>query len=312
MSKRNQKKGAAKGSRITRKQILAAFGLEWVDTSLKILKFVFLFLLFVIVPAAAIVLYALQCRRSEGEWTDLKKFRYAHRGLHREGLPENSLAAFKDALDHGYGIELDLHLMKDGKIAVVHDSHLGRMCGADVLIEDMTAEDLPKLKLEFTEETVPLFEDVLKLFDGRPEPLIVELKAAKGNHRELAEKTMELLDRYKVRYVIESFDPRAVAWFRKNRPEILRGQLSCEMTRPGRDTGNNKFINLWLVEHLFTNFLTQPDFIAYDFNDRDIPELKICRKVYHVQEVSWTIRTPEDAEAAEKLGNLVIFENFGW
>ena len=302
-------KAARKKAQDRRKQLMAALGLEWVGPVLKILKFVLLFILFVAVPLAAIVLLALQCRRG-GDWSYMKQFRYAHRGLHRKGLPENSLAAFRDAIDHGYGVELDLHLLKDGNLAVVHDSRLGRMCGADAVIEDLTAEDLPNLKLDYTEETVPLFEDVLKLFDGRPEPMIVELKVANGNYDALSEKTMELLDRYDVHYVIESFDPRAVAWFRKHRPEVLRGQLSTAMTKP--EHGGSKKPGLMLVEHLLTNVIAQPDFIAYDFTERNIPELAICRKVFGVQEVSWTIRTPEDAEKAEKLGNLVIFENFGW
>ena len=310
MSKK--KKKAAGRSRFSRKNVLAALGLEWVEPLLKLLKFLLLFLLFAVVPAVLILLFLLQCRRSEGEWDYYRKFRYAHRGLHRKGLPENSMAAFRDALDHGYGIELDLHLMKDGNIAVVHDSRLGRMCGADALIEDLTAEDLPKLKLDYTEETVPLFEDVLKLFDGRPEPMVVELKVANGNYAELAARTMELLDRYSVHYVIESFDPRAVAWMRNNRPEVLRGQLSTALTKPEHNSGNEKKLALLLVQHLLTNVIAQPDFIAYDFTERSIPELALCRRVYHVQEVSWTIRTPEDAAAAEKLGNLVIFENFGW
>ena len=253
---------------------------------------------------------AVRGRRNAPGIEKLDGWYYAHRGLHRKGLPENSLAAFRDALDHGYGVELDVHLMKDGNLAVVHDSKLGRMCGADAVIEDLTAEDLPKLKLDYTEETVPLFEDVLKLFNGRPEPMIVELKVADGNYNELSEKTMELLDRYNVHYVVESFDPRAVAWFRKNRPEVVRGQLSTAMTKP--EHGGSRKPDLMLVEHLLTNLIAQPDFIAYDFTERNIPELAICRKVYGVQEVSWTIRTPEDAEKAEKLGNLVIFENFGW
>ena len=319
MSKKNlsrQEKKAVRTARARsqerRRQLLAAFGLDWLPAALKILKYLFLFVLFVVVPVIGLVLLALQCRRNDEAWVPFRKYRYAHRGLHRKGLPENSMAAFRDALDHGYGIELDLHLMKDGNLAVVHDSKLGRMCGADAVIEDLTAEDLPKLKLDYTEETIPLFENVLELFNHRPEPMIVELKVANGNHNELAAKAMELLDRYDVKYVVESFDPRAIAWLRANRPEVLRGQLSTALTKPEHGGSGEKQLSLMLVEHLFTNILAQPDFIAYDFTERNIPELQICRKVYHVQEVSWTIRTPEDAAAAEKLGNLVIFENFGW
>ena len=306
-------KNAKKTHRITRHDVLTALDLAWVDTLLKVLKYVFLFLLFVVVPAAALLLFALQCRRGHKGLEALKKYRYAHRGLHHDGLPENSLAAFQEALDHGYGVELDVHLMKDGKLAVVHDSHLGRMCGADVMIEDLTAEDLPKLKLDYTDETVPLFEDVLKLFEGRPEPIIVELKTADGSdYKELAKNTMELLDQYDVQFCVESFDPRVVSWMKANRPEVVRGQLSADLTSPDANPNGTKSFLRLMVQHLFSNLITCPDFIAYDFKARSLPELQICRKVYHVQEVSWTIRTPEDMEKAEKLGNIVIFESFGW
>ena len=312
MSKRKKAKKAQKERKITRRDVLAAFGLEWVESVLKGLKFIFLFLLFVVCPIVLILLYALQCRRGQKGLEELKKFRYAHRGLHHDGKPENSLAAFQEALDHGYGVELDVHLMKDGNLAVVHDSHLGRMCGADARIEDLTADDLPKMKLDYTEETIPLFEDVLKLFEGRPEPIIVELKTADNNHKELAQKAMEVLDRYDVCFCVESFDPRAIGWLRANRPDVIRGQLSAVMTGEGSSSSGAKKSSLWMVQHLFMNFVSCPDFIAYDFRTRDLPELQICRKVWHVQEVSWTIRTPEDMQKAEALGNIVIFENFGW
>lgn len=314
LTKQEKKLAAAalRSKKEKRRKIMAAFGLKWVGPALTAAKYLVLFLFFVILPLAAILIYALQCRHIESGWAPLRGWRYAHRGLHREGKPENSLAAFQDAIDHGYGVELDVHLMKDGKLAVVHDSHLGRMCGADVMIEELTAEDLPGLKLDYTDETIPLLEDVLKLFDGRPEPLIVELKVANGNYKELAQKTIELIDRYQVQFCIESFDPRAVAWFRNNRPEVIRGQLSTALTKPDHNTGGEKKMILLLVQFLFTNIIAQPDFIAYDFKERSVPTLWLCRKIYHVQEVSWTIRTPEDQKAAEALGNLVIFENYGW
>ena len=59
---------------------------------------------------------------------DLARWDYAHRGLHDKevGSPENSLAAFKEAVESGYGAELDVHLLKDGNLAVIHDSSLFR------------------------------------------------------------------------------------------------------------------------------------------------------------------------------------------
>ena len=70
----------------------------------------------------------------------LQGWNYAHRGLHGNGVPENSMLAFRKALEHGYGIELDIHLMKDGNLAVIHDTSLLRTAGVDVNITDLTTE----------------------------------------------------------------------------------------------------------------------------------------------------------------------------
>ena len=64
---------------------------------------------------------ALRCRRNRPGLEDLRGWSYAHRGLHGPGAPENSMAAFRAALDGGFGVELDVHLLKDGKTMVQPD-----------------------------------------------------------------------------------------------------------------------------------------------------------------------------------------------
>ena len=79
----------------------------------------------------------LQCRRGHSAWGLLRLFRYAHRGYHdKPRVPENSMAAFRRAIENGYGAELDVHLMRDGHLAVIHDASLKRTAGADVLLLD--------------------------------------------------------------------------------------------------------------------------------------------------------------------------------
>ena len=94
-------------------------------------------------------LLCLRCRRGKMDQAYFRQWRYAHRGLHdrEKGIPENSMAAFKRAAANGFGAELDVHLMKDGKLAVIHDASLLRTAGADVEIEDLTAEALERLEL---------------------------------------------------------------------------------------------------------------------------------------------------------------------
>ena len=66
----------------------------------------------------------------------------AHRGLHDDIREENSISAFKAAIEHGFAIETDVHLLKDGVVAVHHDNSLKRVCGKDVKIESLTSEQL--------------------------------------------------------------------------------------------------------------------------------------------------------------------------
>ena len=256
-----------------------------------------------------IVLYllALRCRKDHPGLKDLRGWSYAHRGLHGNGIPENSMAAFRAALEGGYGIELDIHLLKDGNLAVMHDSLLNRTTGEAGRIEDLSTEDLKTYHLEGTEETIPEFMDVLTLFNGKA-PLIIELKPENGNHAALAEAACKMLETYSGVYCIESFDPRCVAWLKKNRPDIIRGQLTENFFQDKSDLPDYlKF----LLTHDLLNFLSVPDFIAYKFADRNgTISNRVCRELWKVQGVSWTLRSKEDYDTAVKEGWIPIFEGF--
>lgn len=250
---------------------------------------------------------ALRCRRNRPGLADLRNWSYAHRGLHGPGVPENSMVAFRAALDGGFGVELDVHLLKDGNLAVMHDSLLNRTTGQAGRMEDLTTEDLKHYFLEGTAETIPEFGQVLALFGGRA-PLIIELKSADGNHAALTEAACKLLEGYPGPFCMESFDPKCVAWLRKNRPDIIRGQLAENFFRSRNDLPDHlKF----LATNLLFNFLTVPDFIAYKFADRNTtPSTVLCRKLWRAQGVSWTLRTREEYDTAVSEGWLPIFEGF--
>ena len=255
------------------------------------------------------LLYVLStmCRSDHSGMRRLQKWKYAHRGYHGEGAPENSMEAFRRARSEGFGIELDVHLLADGKLAVIHDSSLKRTTGEDGFIEDLTAMDLGNYKLEDTEQTIPLFADVLTLCKGRI-PLIVELKPDRGNFAELCQKTCELLDTYEGVYCIESFDPRCIYWLRKNRPEIIRGQLSYNY--PEKSKSAKEFFLKFLVKNQMLNFILYPDFIAYRFKDRKKLGNFLARKLWGAQGVSWTLRSQKELTESVNEGWLPIFEGF--
>ncbi len=230
---------------------------------------------------------------------------YAHRGLHTKDktVPENSLAAFGLAAEAGYGIELDLNLTTDNRVVVFHDDSLTRVCGVEKKVAECTYEDLACYPLQETNERIPLLEEVLGLVDGRV-PLIVELKATKRND-ELCRRAVELLDSYHGPYCIESFHPGIVRWFRKNRPAVVRGQLSAGLR-------NYKGLPFWqglMLSSLLTNAATRPHFVAYRHEDARRPILDLYRFLGG-RLVGWTVRDTDPIAYCQKRFDIIIFEFF--
>lgn len=236
----------------------------------------------------------------------MPKVYYAHRGLHdnQSDAPENTMAAFRKAVEHGYGIELDVQMTKDGQVVVVHDFNLKRICGVDRDVDSLTYEELQQYPIYDSQETVPLFTDVLKLVDGQV-PLIVELKY-KNSRSLVCEKTDAILRDYQGTYCIESFHPAAVAWYRLNHSDICRGQLSSNYQKHDK---SNK-LHFYIMRHLLTNFLTAPDFIAYDCRDKHAVSKSICRNLFGCPAVAWTIKSQEQLEECKPYFDYFIFEGF--
>ncbi|MBR3973486.1 MAG: glycerophosphodiester phosphodiesterase [Oscillospiraceae bacterium] len=253
-------------------------------------------------------LYALSTQGRTGHkgLPELKKWKYAHRGFHNETRPENSMAAFRAALDQGYGIELDIHLIKDGNLAVMHDCDLKRTTGCEGKITDLTTEQLKDYHLGGTEETIPTFREILDLFAGKA-PLIIELKAD-DNASQLVEAAVKAMEGYEGPWCMESFDPRCVYALKKHHPEVIRGQLTENYFK----SPNCKLPTYlkWALTHQVLNFMTAPDFVAYNCRDLDTISNKLVRKYWGVAGVTWTLRTKEDYDAAVADGWIPIFENF--
>ena len=266
-------------------------------------------LIVLIILAALAVLYVLSLRGRRGHkgLAELRKYNYAHRGLHDESRPENSLSAFRAAMENGYGVELDLHLLADGELAVIHDSALKRTTGAEGRVEDLTAEQLPQYRLEGTLETIPTFRQVMDLFDGKV-PMIVELKPVNGNYAKLCQTACEMLASYGGPYCIESFDPRCVYWLKKHRPQVIRGQLAENFLRV-KNSPVPWVLRFCLTYQLF-NFLLLPDFTAYKFADRKNLSSLLVEKLWGVQGVSWTLKNQAQHDAAVTEDWIPIFENY--
>ncbi|WP_099204709.1 glycerophosphodiester phosphodiesterase family protein [Scatolibacter rhodanostii] len=236
----------------------------------------------------------------------LAKFDYAHRGLHnnKNGIPENSLKAFRLAAESGFGIELDVQLTKDNQVVVHHDADLRKSGKVNKKISELTFAELQAFSLFNTEEQIPLFSETLKAVGSRV-PIIVEIKAY-NNPEIICPLVAKILQDYTGLYCIESFDPRIVRWFRQNRPNVVRGQLMGKLIPSNELSAFGAFAGM----NMLTNFLTRPDFEAYDFIFRNNISLRLAKTLLGMQEVSWTLRNPEDYAIAKNDGAICIFEGF--
>ncbi len=231
---------------------------------------------------------------------------YAHRGLfdNEAGVPENSLKAFARAVEAGYGIELDVQLSKDGHTVVFHDSSLKRMCGVDGNVRDYTLKELQSMRLLNSTETIPTFAEVLAVVGGKV-PLIVEYKADLRPD-DVCTRADALLQNYKGAYCVESFHPGAVLWYRRNRPSVMRGQLSEEYWKRPAARGN---LALLAMQYLLSNVATRPDFIAYEHHGKCNVSRRLCR-AFGALSVAWTIKSKQEYEAAKEFYDLFIFDSF--
>lgn len=240
---------------------------------------------------------------------DTKVFRrwlYAHRGLHDNAsdAPENSMKAFKNAVEAGFGIELDIQLSKDYIPVVFHDFTLKRVCGKEGKIKDYTYEELQQFRLCESEERIPKFEDVLKLVDGKV-PLIVEFKMEFGD-MDLCPIADRLLQEYSGLYCMESFNPLGVLWYHLHRNHVVRGQLSDAFLKEGEYRGAMCFV----MQNLLLNFLARPDFIAYNHHYPDMLSRKLCHGFYRNMAAAWTIKSEEELAEAKKHFDVFIFDSF--
>lgn len=225
---------------------------------------------------------------------------FAHRGLHSRDrtVPENSMEAFRLAARAGYGMELDVQLSRDGQVVVFHDDTLGRVCGVDARVEELSCEELSRLRLCGTEYGIPLFSEVLAAVRGRA-PLIVELKTGKRN-RELCEKTYALLENYRGDVCVESFNPFIVMWFRLHARDLLRGQLAMQRREYAKEGHGG--LKGFLLSRTLLNVLARPQFIAYRIGRR--PLLVRLAERMGAMRVGWTSHEPRN----EKGRDAVIFE----
>ena len=244
-------------------------------------------------------IFAVMPRRKREAAEPFLQTHYAHRGLWGEGVAENSLSAFSSAVEAGYGIELDVQLSADGEVVVFHDESLARVTGCEGSLYEKELSFLKTLCLSGTKDTIPTLREVLALVDGKV-PLLIEIKSDHA-WRTVCEKTAALLDSYTGAYCIESFHPLCVAWFRKHREGIVRGQLSARLWKEKK----HRTLPYLIVQNLLLNFYARPDFIAYDFRDRNYFAFRLAL-LWQPYTFAWTVKSAEEAKKARRFDALIF------
>lgn len=230
----------------------------------------------------------------------------AHRGVYdNKTIPENSVKAFETAIAYGYCIELDVRLTKDDVPVVFHDATLVRMCGIDKRVCDCNYEELCSYVLAETGERIPTFREVLKTIDGRV-PVLVEIKGDYA-YKKTTAKTAGVLDGYKGVYAVQSFHPLVLVWFRKQRPWVLRGQLTTDYWC---DHVSCIALQKVVRTDLWCNIVTCPDFVSFRHTMAGLWTLRLCRWLYKTPAFGWTIRSEEELALAKRKFDGIIFDGF--
>lgn len=232
---------------------------------------------------------------------------YAHRGLHdnNAGVPENSISAFLRAVEHGFGIELDVRLSKDKVIMVFHDDTLLRMCGIDKKVNELTAAELKEISLLGTDCKIPTFDEVLDVVDGKI-PLLIELKGT-DRDTELCDYVCKRLDSYKGAFCIESFNPLYIRKIKKLRPDFIRGQLVTNLVKDRWD--GNRYL-AFAMSNLLLNVLCRPDFIAFNRVYRRCFSVFVLSVIFKTPSFVWTIKEIDEHEFYSGRDISTIFEGF--
>lgn len=228
----------------------------------------------------------------------LKNIVIAHRGIYdNKTIPENSMRAFKKALYKKIPIELDVHLTKDHQVVVFHDDNLKRMTGINRNIKDCSYQELQDFFLLETSEKIPLLSDVLTLINGK---VLIDIEIKNdGRMGKMNYLLTELLDSYSGKFMVKSFYPQYMVWFKKYRPDYIRGLLI---------TKKMKFYNLIIHSKFCLKYLNI-DFVACR---KDLVSSSNIQKIRKAGIVifAWTIHSLQELREISSFVDSYISEIF--
>lgn len=219
----------------------------------------------------------------------------AHRGLWNQTFAENSILAYKNAIENGYAIEIDLFETKDKQIVCVHDANLSRLTGVNKFVWELTLKEIKELNILGTNQKIPTLLETLELCKNKA-PLLIELKNQPS--KTFVVSVVDILKDYNGEFAVQSFNPIYLSKIKRLAPNFLRGVLASNT--PDTDKKLERFV----VKRMPFNFLCKPHFISYEHTGLPLKNKK-CLPV-----IAWTVKAQEEYEKIKPYANNIIFENF--
>jgi glycerophosphoryl diester phosphodiesterase len=223
----------------------------------------------------------------------------AHRGLHdgNKTIAENSMAAFRAAMEAGFAIECDIHIAADGVPVVFHDGDLARMAGMETEVSSLGSAELGAIKLAGTQDGIPTLAALLELVAGRV-PLVVEMKGTSAAaDTGFVQALTPTIEAYDGPLALMSFDDWLLADALPLRRKVPLG-LTAEGTRDEKLAAHRAIVERGC------------DFVSYNVHHLPNPFVEWVRQELHLPVISWTVRTPDDVERSHTYVDQMTFEGF--
>lgn len=230
----------------------------------------------------------------------------AHRGLHDSsaGVIENTTAAFRAAIDAGYGIECDLQISADGEAMVHHDDTLGRLNDGTGRLDAMTAAALKRVPFKSGGEPMMTLGELCDLAGSRT-TLVLELKGRFAGDTRLAARTASVLSGRVGPVAAMSFDPGLMAALRRLSPTLPLGLVAMR-----REAGTPATARMPALRYARLALAARLQFLAYRVQDLGTLPPYFARNVLGWPVLTWTVRTEEDRARAARHADQIIFEGF--
>jgi glycerophosphoryl diester phosphodiesterase len=233
----------------------------------------------------------------------------AHRGLHdaAAGVMENTPSAFAAAVAADYAIECDLQISADGEAMVHHDDALGRLTAGSGRLDAMTSAALRQVAFKATTDRMISLGELCDLVAGRV-TLVIELKAGRAGDGRLPARTATVLSAYAGPAAVMSFDPAQIVPLRRSAPRLTRGIVA-----EGRWSGHSgRLLALGsrTIAYGRDALRVHPQFIAYAVKDLPAALPLAARRLCRMPVLTWTVRSAQDRQRAQRWADQMIFEGF--